>query len=89
MNRPRYTFRPSLHDPKHQKAWALLCNIPPGQRNDYLAKAILCKAEQDPLEKTMRRVLREELAGIQLSTAIQPSEGTGIPPQALDFLASL
>ena len=89
MNRPRYTFRPSLHDPAHQKAWKLLCNVPPGQRNDFLAAAILCKAEQNPLEKTVRRVVREELAQVQFNAVTAPKSDAAIPAQALDFLASL
>lgn len=87
MSRPRYTFRPSLQNPDHCRAWQLLCSVPEGQRNDFLVEAILCKSEQKPWEAAFRKVFREELSGLDLQPAAKPKAKA--PQQALDFLASL
>lgn len=87
MSRPRYTFRPSLQNPDHRRAWQLLRAVPEGQRNDYLVEAILCKSRQEVWETALRKVLREELSTLDLQPAARPKAKA--PQQALDFLASL
>jgi len=87
VSRPRYTFRPSLQNPDHRRAWQLLCFVPEGQRNDFLVEAILCKNEQKSWENAFRKVIREELANIDLQPSSHPKDKA--PQQALDFLASL
>lgn len=87
MSRPRYTFRPRLQNPDHRRAWQLLCAVPEGQRNNYLVEAILCKSQQEAWEVAFRKVLREELSGLDLQPAAKPKAKA--PQQALDFLASL
>ena len=60
--------------------------MPEGQRTAFVARALLQSIEQDVLEQTLRRVLKEEIRGIQ----IQPSaEEKAVPRQMLDFLAGL
>ena len=61
MSRPRFSFRPNLQNEEHRKAWDILQSVPEGQRNTFIARAILENARQDTLENTLRRVLREEL----------------------------
>ena len=56
--------------------------MPEGQRTAFVARALLQSIEQDVLEQTLRRVLKEEMRGIQ----IQPSaEEKAVPGQMLDF----
>ena len=79
--RPCFSFRPRLEDAEQRKAWEILQAVPEGQRT-----ALLQSIEQDVLEQTLRRVLKEEMRGIQ----IQPSaEEKAVPGQMLDFLAGL
>lgn len=87
MSRPRYTFRPSLQNPDHRKAWRVLCAVQEGQRNNFLVEAILCKNQQAAWETAFRKVLREELSGLDLQPGSKPKAKA--PQQALDFLASL
>ena len=86
MTRPRFSFRPNLQNEDHRKAWEILQAVPEGQRTAFVARALLQSIEQDVLEQTLRRVLKEEIRGIQ----IQPSaEEKAVPSQMLDFLAGL
>ena len=45
MKRPQYVFRPNLNDPQHRRAWALLQQMPPAKRKEFLVQSILA-AEQ-------------------------------------------
>ena len=47
MSRPRFSFRPNLQNEEHRKAWDILQSVPEGQRNTFIARAILEKARQD------------------------------------------
>lgn len=87
MSRPRYTFRPSLQNPDHRRAWQLLRAVPDGQRNEFLVDAILSKQRENTWEIALRKVLREELSDLDLQPAARPKAKA--PQQALDFLASL
>ena len=76
--RPCFSFRPRLEDAEQRKAWE--------PRPAFVARALLQSIDQDVLEQTLRRVLKEEMRGIQ----IQPSaEEKTVPSQMLDFLAGL
>ena len=57
MSRPRFSFRPNLQNEEHRKAWDILQSVPEGQRNTFIARAILENVRQDTLENTLRRVL--------------------------------
>ena len=61
MKRPQYVFRPNLSDPQHRRAWALLQQVPSAKRKEFLVQAILATEQTDRLEKSIRKVVREEL----------------------------
>ena len=90
MKSPQYVFRPNLNDPQHRRAWALLQQIPPAKRKEFLVQSILAAEQTDRLEKSIRKVVREELQAVNLAAAI-PSQSPKdvIPDSALDFLNSL
>lgn len=58
-----------------------------GQRNNFLVEAILSKQQEKGWETAFRKVLREELSGMDLQPGSKPKAKA--PQQALDFLASL
>ena len=90
MKRTQYVFRPNLNDPQHRRAWVLLQQIPPAKRKEFLVQSILAAEQADRLEKSIRKVVREELQAINIINAVpsQPPENA-IPDSALDFLNSL
>ena len=90
MKRPQYVFRPNLSDPQHRRAWALLQQVPSAKRKEFLVQSILAAEQTDRLEKSIRKVVREELQATSITTSIssQPPANT-IPDSALDFLNSL
>ncbi|MFR2192081.1 MAG: hypothetical protein ACLS46_09645 [Acutalibacteraceae bacterium] len=65
MKRPQYVFRPNLNEPQHRRAWALLQQVPPAKRKEFLVQSILVAEQTDRLEKSIRKVVREELQGSQ------------------------
>lgn len=87
MTRPRFSFRPNLQNEDHCRAWEILQAVPEGQKNAFLVRAILDSSQQDVLEATLRRVLREELKAVP-SQPVQPPE-EAIPQEMLGFLGSL
>ena len=90
MKRPQYVFRPNLSDPQHRRVWALLQQVPPAKRKEFLVQSILAAEQTDRLEKSIRKVVREELQAVNITALIlsQPQEDI-IPDSALDFLNSL
>ena len=68
MKRPQYVFRPNLNDPQHRRAWALLQQVPPAKRKEFLVQSILAAEQTDRLEKSIRKVVREELQAVNIST---------------------
>ena len=90
MKRPQYVFRPNLSDPQHRRAWALLQQVPPAQRKEFLVQSILAAEQTDRLEKSIRKVVREELQAVNITNAVPSSlSENAIPDSALDFLNSL
>ena len=90
MKRPQYVFRPNLNEPQHRRAWALLQQVPPAKRKEFLVQAILATEQTDRLEKSIRKVVREELKAVNITGAVpSPLSENGIPDSALDFLNSL
>ena len=61
MKRPQYVFRPNLNEPQHRRAWALLQQMPPAKRKEFLVQSILAAEQTNRLEKNIRKVVREEL----------------------------
>ena len=90
MKRPRYVFRPNLSDPQHRRAWALLQQVPPAKRKEFLVQSILAAEQTDRLEKSIRKVVRAELQAASIATAV-PSlpPDDAIPDPALNFLSTL
>ena len=90
MKRPQYVFRPNLNEPQHRRAWALLQQVPPAKRKEFLVQSILAAEQTDRLEKSIRKVVREELQAASITTSVssQPP-ANAIPDSALDFLNSL
>ena len=90
MKRPQYVFRPNLSDPQHRRAWALLQQVPPAKRKEFLVQSILAAEQTDRLEKSIRKVVRAELQAASIATAV-PSlpPDDAIPDSALNFLSTL
>ena len=90
MKRPHYVFRPNLNEPQHRRAWALLQQMPPAKRKEFLVQSILTAEQTNRLEKSIRKVVREELQAVNITAPIlsQPQEDI-IPDSALDFLSTL
>ena len=90
MKRPQYVFRPNLSDPQHRRVWALLQQVPPAKRKEFLVQSILAAEQTDRLEKSIRKVVREELQAVNITGAVpSPLSENAIPESALDFLNSL
>ena len=90
MKRPQYVFRPNLSDPQHRRVWALLQQVPPAKRKEFLVQSILAAEQTDRLEKSIRKVVREELQADNITGAVpSPLSENAIPDSALDFLNSL
>ena len=90
MKHPQYVFRPNLSDPQHRRAWELLQQVPPAKRKEFLVQSILAAEQTDRLEKSIRKVVREELQTASIATAV-PSlpPDDAIPDSALNFLSTL
>ena len=90
MKRPQYVFRPNLSDPQHRRVWALLQQVPPAKRKEFLVQSILAAEQTDRLEKSIRKVVREELQAVNITSAVpSPLPKNAMPDSALDFLNSL
>ena len=90
MKRSQYVFRPNLNEPQHRRAWALLQQVPPAKRKEFLVQSILAVEQTDRLEKSIRKVVRDELQTASIATAVPSlSPDDAIPDAALGFLNSL
>ena len=90
MKRPQYVFRPNLNDLPHRRAWVLLQQMPSARRKEFLVQAILATEQTERLEKSIRKVVREELQAVNITNAVpSPPPANAIPDSALDFLNSL
>ena len=90
MKRPQYVFRPNLNDPQHRRVWELLQQMPSARRKEFLVQAILAAEQTDRLEKSIRKVVREELQAVNITNVVpSPPPANAIPDTALDFLNSL
>lgn len=90
VSRPVFSFRPTLDDSEHKRAWEILQSVPNGQKNAFLVQAILQSADSENLIEKMRMVFREELKGVQISPEKNMGkQEDGIPSQMLDFLSGM
>ena len=90
MSRPVFSFRPTLDDSEHKRAWEILQSVPNGQKNAFLVQAILQSADSENLIEKIRMVFREELKGVQISPEKNMGKHEdGIPSQMLDFLSGM
>ena len=90
MKRPQYVVRPNLTEPQHRRAWALLQQMPSAKRKEFLVQSILAAEQTDRLEKSIRKVVREELQAVNRTGAVpSPPPENAIPNSALEFLNSL
>ena len=90
MSRPVFSFRPTLDDSEHKRAWEILQSVPNGQKNAFLVQAILQSADSENLIEKIRMVCREELKGVQISPEKNMGkQEDGIPSQMLDFLSGM
>ena len=90
VSRPVFSFRPTLDDPEHKRAWEILQRVPNGQKNAFLVQAILQSADSENLIEKIRMVFREELKGVQISPEKNMGkQEDGIPSQMLDFLSGM
>ena len=64
--------------------------VPPAKRKEFLVQSILAAEQTDRLEKSIRKVVREELQAVNITGAVPSSlSENAIPDSALDFLNSL
>ena len=90
MKRLQYVFCPNLKEPQHRRAWALLQQMPPAKRKEFLVQSILAAEQADRLEKSIRKVVREELQAVNITNAVPSSPpDDAIPTAAISFLDSL
>lgn len=89
MKQPQYVFRPNLDNPRQRQAWAILEQIPSGQRKAFLVQAILATEQDDRLERVIRKVMQEELQQLDLAAVPRERPSEPVPPAAIDFLFSL
>ena len=90
MSRPVFSFRPTLDDSEHKRAWEILQSVPNGQKNAFLVQAILQSADSENLIEKIRMGFREELKGVQISPEKNMGkQEDGIPSQMLDFLSGM
>lgn len=92
QRRKRLNLSFSMDSSLQRKAWDILRAVPPGQRTDAVCRAICQTQEQDALPETVRRIIREELQGVEvLSTkekTEQPQTGD-VDDNVLGFLLAL
>lgn len=98
MSRPVFSFRPNMENPEHRRAWEILQDVPEGQKNLFLVRAIIQEDLARHLERMVRKAVREELEGVRLEKRTVLSEPEvpeaeipepKIPGQMLDFLSRI
>lgn len=90
MKRQQFLFRPNPHSDLHQRAWAYLQTCPAGQKNDYIAWAIIRLESQKEFEKILREILKEpEAVPHESGRAHKSSAASTIPGEMLGFLDGL
>lgn len=90
MKRQQFLFRSNPHSDLHQRAWAYLQACPAGQKNDYIAWAIIRLESQKEFENVLREILKESevVPRESVRTHGQAAPAT-IPGEMLGFLDGL
>ena len=57
MSRPVFSFRPNMENPEHRRAWDILQDIPEGQKNLFLVRAIIQEDWALHLERMVRKAV--------------------------------
>ena len=90
MRRPVFSFRPTLDDPEHKRAWEILQRVPNGQKNAFLVQVILQSEDSEKMAGMIRQVIREELKHAHfVSEDPERAEADEIPVQMMDFLSAM
>lgn len=80
----------SLAQREQREAWVHLSAISPGQRMDAVCRMVNGYMEQRELLESIRRIFREELAGISFTkTTTQPEQAGAVNADVLGFLRAL
>ena len=53
---------------EHRRAWEILQEVPEGQKNVFLVRAILHEQDREYLEQVVQKAVREELKGCRIET---------------------
>ena len=80
QKRARLNLSLNLSAPHQREAWNILRTIPPGQRTDAVCRMICKGYQREDLLDGIRRVIREDLRGVELISAKEKAE----QPQAGD-----
>ena len=91
MKRPQYVFRPNLSEPATPpRVGVVAAGAACQNAKSFWCRAILAAEQTDRLEKSIRKVVREELQAVNITNAVpSPLSENAIPDSALDFLNSL
>ena len=90
MKRQQFLFRPNPHSDLHQRAWAYLQTCPTGQKNDYIAWAIIRLESQKEFENILREILKEpEAVPHESVRAHRSSAASTIPGEMLGGAATV
>ena len=72
--RMRVNLSLNLSAPHQREAWGIIRAIPAGQRTDAVCRAVCRMHEQESLLETVRRIVREELRGVEFVSAKEKTE---------------
>ena len=90
MKRQQFLFRPNPHSDLHQRAWAYLQACPAGQKNDYIAWAIIRLESQKEFENILREILKDsEAVPDESARTRRPPAPSTIPGEMIGFLDRL
>ena len=92
-----FSFRPNMENPDHREAWRILKEIPEGQKNLFLVRAILNEHDTEYLQEIIRKTVREELESCSMEgrqvfrsdRQEAASAAEEVPEQVLDFISML
>ena len=80
----------SLAQREQRDAWKHLTAVPPGKRMDAVCRMINGYMEQQKLLEAVRRIIREELAGVSFpKTTTQQEQAGAVDEDVLGFLRAL
>ena len=93
MDKRRLNLSFAMSSPIQREAWDLLSTIPSGQRTETVCRAVCRLYGQESLLEIVRRTIREELSGMELTPAKNesklPHEAGDVGDDVLGFLFAL